>query len=205
VRSNRGSRKRVKGPDQYGPLEEVHHDPYRLVYGTQGSEEETATNRNLANLRSQRLVDRARAPAPVIPDTAVDRETMEEYNLVLFGRPSSNAVYRKLSGAFPIRVGDGTVQIRDQTYTGDYGVEVVYPNPRSDTLVQVSTGTSLEGVRLTRARNWIPTQTATADYQIFDDSVRYQRWNACVAAGFFDKQWQVAPELGVIRDVDHSV
>ena len=204
VRSGRQSRPGVKGPDQYGPLEEVHHDPYRLVYGTQGSAEETAINRNLANVRSQRLVDRARAPAPVIPDTAVDRETLEEYNLVLFGRPSSNAVYQRLEGAFPIRVGDGTVQIRDQTYTGDYGVEMIYPNPQSDTLVQVSTGTSLKGVQLTRARDWTPTQTATADYQIFDDSMRYQRWNACAAAGFFDKHWEVAPELGVVRDVDHS-
>ena len=203
VRSNRRSRPNVKGPDQYGPLEEVHHDPYRLVYGTQGSAEETAINRNLANVRSQRLVERARAPAPVIPDTAVDRETLEEYNLVLFGRPSSNAVYQQLEGAFPIQVDDGTVQVQDQTYTGDYGVEMVYPNPKSDTLVQVSTGTSLKGVQLTRTRNWIPTQTATADYQVFDDSVRYQKWNACVAAGFFDKHWQIAPELGVVRDVDH--
>jgi len=203
IRTGRQSRPNVKGPDQYGPLQEVHHDPYRLVYGTRGSAEETAMNRNLANVRSQRLAERARAPAPVIPDTAVDRETLQEYNLVLFGRPSSNAVYGSLADRFPVTVDDGTVQIHGQTYTGDYGVEFVYPNPRSDTLLQVSTGTTPRGVQLTRARNWIPTQTATADYQVYDGSVRYQRWNACVAAGFFDKNWQPTPELGVLRDLDH--
>ncbi|WP_435156942.1 hypothetical protein [Haladaptatus sp. DFWS20] len=125
----RGGRWRQGGlrkmPDQYGPLKEIRHDPYRLVYGTRGSNAETAVNRNLANVRSQRLVERARVPATVIPDTAVDRSLIAEYNLVLFGRPSSNAV--------------------------------------------------------------------------FDDSIRYQSWNACRAAGFFDKRWEVAPELGYLR------
>lgn len=195
---------RTKGPDQYGPLAEVHHSPYRLVYGTQGSEAETRQNRNLANVRSERLVDRARAPAPVIPDTAVDRAMHEEYNLVLFGQPSTNAVYDDLRGAFPLDVGDGEVRVGDETYTGDLGVEFVYPNPRSDRLVQVSTGTTPRGVQLTRARNWIPTQTATADYQVFDDTIRYQKWNASVAAGFFDKHWSLSEELGVHRSIDHE-
>ncbi|MFW6376480.1 MAG: prolyl oligopeptidase family serine peptidase [archaeon] len=196
-------RKRVKGADQYGPMQEVHHDPYRLVYGTAGSEEETAINRNLANLRSQRLVTRARAPATVIPDTAVTRDVERNYNLVLFGRPSSNEVLDRYQSAFPIRVGDGEVRIGNQTYTGDLGVEYVYPNPRAaDNLVQVETGTTLDGLQLTRTRNWIPTQTATADYQIYDESIRYQKWNANLAAGFFDKHWKLSDDLGVIRDVD---
>ncbi|WP_440008413.1 prolyl oligopeptidase family serine peptidase [Halomicrococcus sp. SG-WS-1] len=189
-----------KSPDRYGPLTEVHHDPYYLVYGTQGDDGETATNRNLANVRSQRLVQRARAQATVVPDTAVDDALMAEHNLVLFGRPSSNAVYRRLADGFPVEVGDGRAAVGDREYSGDLGVEFVYPNPEHpDNLVQVDTGTSLAGVRLTRVRNWIPTQKATADYAIYDDSVRYQRWNACRAAGFFDGEWNVDPELGYLR------
>ncbi len=189
-----------KTPNQYGPLKEIHHDPYRLVYGTRGSDAETAVNRNLANIRSQRLVERARAPATVIPDTAVDRSVMAEYNLVLFGRPSSNAVYRRLEDGFPIDVHDGHASIGGHDYAGDLGVEFIYPNPEHhDNLVQVETGTSLAGVQLTRVRNWIPTQKATPDYAVFDDSIRFQSWNACRAAGFFDKRWAVAPELGYLR------
>lgn len=197
-------RKRAKGPDQYGPMQEVHQDPYRLVYGTQGPAEETALNRNLANIRSQRLVDRARAPATILPDTAVTTDIAREYNLVLFGRPSSNAVLSRYQNAFPITVRAGEVHIGGQTYEGDLGVEYVYPNPQAaDNLVQVETGTSLSGVQLTRSRNWIPTQTATADYQIYDESIRYQKWNANLAAGFFDKRWQLSDDLGVIRDIDY--
>jgi poly(3-hydroxybutyrate) depolymerase len=190
-----------KTPDQYGPMKEVHHGPYRLVYGTRGSDRETAVTRNLANVRSQRLVSRARAPAPVMPDTAVDRETMRDYNLVLFGQPASNAVLADLHDEFPIAVGDGSVAVGEHTYDGDLAVEFVYPNPRAtDRLVQVASGTSLAGVRLTRARDWTPTQTATADYAVYDDTVRYQRWNACRAAGFFDGDWALADHLGFHRE-----
>ncbi len=151
-------------------------------------------------MRSQRLVDRARAPATVIPDTAVDDQLMREYNLVLFGRPESNAVYRRLADGFPVDVEDGTASVGGQAYSGDLGVEFVYPNPEHpDNLVQVETGTSLAGLQLTRVRNWIPTQKATPDYAIFDETVRFQSWNAARAAGFFDKHWQVDPELGYLR------
>ncbi|WP_227356970.1 prolyl oligopeptidase family serine peptidase [Haladaptatus salinisoli] len=189
-----------KSPEQYGPLKEIHHRPYRLVYGTRGDGAETAVNRNLANLRSQHLVARARAPATVIPDTAVDGETAREYNLVLFGRPSSNAVYRRFADEFPVAVSDGRAAVADREYEGDFGVEFVYPNPaNADRLVQVETGTSLAGLQLTRVRNWIPTQKATPDYGIYDDSIRWQGWNACRAVGFFDARWEVSPELGYLR------
>ncbi|PSQ18982.1 hypothetical protein BRD04_10600 [Halobacteriales archaeon QS_9_67_17] len=199
-----GGNARLKGPDAYGPMTEIHHRPYRLVYGTAGSAAETARNRNLANVRSQRLVDRARAPATVIPDTAVTDDIAREYNLVLFGRPSTNELLDDYQSGVPITVEEGAVTVGEQTYTGDLGVEYVYPNPRaSDRLVQVETGTSPAGLELTRVRDWTPTQTAAADYQVFDESIRYQAWNANLAAGFFDKRWQLDDDLGVIRDVDY--
>lgn len=194
---------RVKDADQYGPMKEIHQKPYQLVYGTQGSDAETALNRNLANVRSQRLVTRARAPATVIPDTAVDRETIDRYNLVLFGRPSTNVVYGRIADSFPVNVDDGEVRIEGRTWAGDLAVSFLYPNPRNqDKLVQVETGTSTAGLGLTRVRNWIPTQTASADYMVFDESLRYQKWNGCLAAGFFDKRLRPAPELGYARTID---
>ena len=203
VRPGRRTRDGVKGPDQYGPLQAVHHDPYRLVYGTQGSARETAVNWNLANLRSGRLSSRARAPATVVPDTAVDREMARDYNLVLFGRPSSNGVLADLQGSFPVDVRDGSVSVGGETYRGDLGVEFVYPHPEhSDRLVQVESGTTPEGLRLTGARNWIPTQVGTPDYHVYDASIRYQRWNGSLAAGFFDTEWRVDPELGFLRSIE---
>ncbi|MFB6194074.1 MAG: prolyl oligopeptidase family serine peptidase, partial [Halobaculum sp.] len=166
----------AKTSDLYGPVQEVHHAPYRLVYGTQGTDRETARARGLANLRSGRLVSRARAPAPVIPDTAVDRETAASYNLALFGRPSTNAVLQDVIGDTPLSVESGAVEVAGRRYEGDLAVQFVYPNPAApDNLMQVDTGTTPAGLRLTAARNWIPTGTNAPDYAVFDESVRYRR------------------------------
>jgi hypothetical protein len=75
-----------------------------------------------------------------------------------------------------------------ETYEGDLAVEFVCLNPEApDNLVQVESGTSLSGLRLTGARDWTPTQKATPDYVIFDESVEFEGWNACHAAGFFTR------------------
>lgn len=190
----------AKTSDSYGAVQEVHHSPYRLVYGTQGTDRETARARGLANLRSGRLVSRARAPAPVIPDTAVDRETRASYNLVLFGRPSTNGVLADAASDLPVAVEPGVVEIAGRRYEGDLGVQFVYPDPAApDTLLQIDTGTTPAGLRLTGARNWIPTGQNAPDYAVFDESVRYRRDEADLAAGYFDTAWELDESLGVFK------
>lgn len=216
-----------KTADRYGPMRQVHYDPYRIVYGTGGTDAETEAALALANLRSHRLADRARAPAPVIPDTAVTDSVIEEYNLVLVGTPESNAVLADVQSDAPIVVEDGRAAIRPQrrgrgrgqalpasrrplggdefdvetrTYEGDLGVQYVYPNPDApDRLVQVTTGTSVDGLRLNELVNWTPTFTPSPDYMVFDDDFRYQSFNACRAAGYFDVDWGLSPVLGEHR------
>lgn len=218
-----------KTADRYGPMRQVHYDPYRIVYGTGGSESETEAALALANLRSHRLVDRARAPAPVIPDTAVTEDLIQASNLVLVGTPDSNDVLADLQADAPLVVEDGAVELRPRRrgrgrgrggdlpasrrpiggdefdvdarrYEGDLGVQYVYPNPKApDRLVQVSTGTSVVGLRLNELVNWIPTFTPSPDYMVFDDEFRYQAFNACRAAGYFDVDWGLSPVLGEHR------
>lgn len=193
-----------KTADQYGPIKEAFYSPYRLVYGTQGDDEETALNRNLANIASHHLCSeyRARSPEIVLPDTAVDDDLAASYNLVLYGRPSSNSVLAELQDDLPIRVENGTATIADQTYAGDLAVKYVYPNPiADDQLVQVNTGTTISGLRLTNTSTGDVDNGDHLDYQIYDDTVGTESWNGFLAAGFFDKHWRVSEELGEIRDI----
>lgn len=193
-----------KTPEQYGPINEAFYSPYRLVYGTQGNDEETALNRNLANLTSHHLCSeyRARSPAIVIPDTAVDHTLMDAYNLILYGRPSSNSVLADLQDDLPIQIENGRAAIADQTYTGDLAIKYVYPNPTAnDQLVQVNSGTSIAGLRLTNTSTGDPDNGDNPDYQIYDDTVGTEAWNGCLAAGFFDKHWQVSEDLGELRNI----
>lgn len=186
-----------KRPGLYGPMRHVHYSPYRIVYGTQGTDQETATARALANLRSHRLAGRARAPAPVIPDTAVTDDIIDNYNLVLLGTPDSNAVLAEYNDEVPITVGDERVTVGEEQYSGHLGVQYVYPTPDAEgQLIQVSAGSSLAGLRLNHLVNWIPTQTPSPDYMVFDDQFRYQAFNACLAAGYFGTHWELDPALG---------
>jgi len=194
---NGAGRKRA---NQYGPMRHVHYSPYRIVYGTQGDDEETAVARGLANLRSHRLAGRARASPPVLPDTAVTDDIVQNYNLILMGTPSSNALIDQYNDASPISVDDGRVSVGRETYSGDLGVQYVYPNPdASGQLIQVTSGTSVDGLRLNQLVNWLPTQTPSPDYMVFDEDFRYQAFEACLAAGHFGKTWDLDPSLGEQR------
>jgi predicted esterase len=194
-----GPRKRPS-PRHYGTLRSVHYQPYRLVYGTQGTDEQTAINRNLANLRSHRLNERAAAPATVVPDTAVDADTMANYNLVLFGEAGTNAVSESLRDGLPIDVEDGAVVVDGRRHEGEFGVEYVYPNPEApDQMVQIAAGTTTDGLRLTGGHNFVPTFVGTPDYLVYDGGWQFERYNAAVAAGFFDTDWEFSEATGYVR------
>jgi poly(3-hydroxybutyrate) depolymerase len=192
-----------KSAAQYGPYEEVKLAPYRFVYGTQGSEAETALAREIALLEQRRRADGDRSSGAVVPDTAVDPATMAEYNCYLVGRPDSNAVLDDLAAEFPLEVGDGTVTVGEHTYRGDLGVQFVYPNPAvPDRLVGVVTGTSEAGLALTRLDAGEPAGRrpgAHPDYWVYDETVRFRGWNGCRAAGFFDKRWRLDSALGAFE------
>jgi poly(3-hydroxybutyrate) depolymerase len=192
-----------KDANTYGPIRQVQYDPYRIVYGTGGDETLQATALGLANLRSHRLVGRARAPAPVVPDEAVDSDMIQRYNLVLVGTPANNSVLAGINGETPITVGDGQVDVGSESYYGDLGVQYCYPHPdATDNLMAVVSGTSAAGLRLNELVNMQPTQTPSPDMMVFDDSFRYQGYNGCLAAGYFDVDWSLESKLVELRDTN---
>ncbi|MFB6217747.1 MAG: hypothetical protein ABEH77_00985, partial [Halobacteriaceae archaeon] len=192
-----------KDADQYGPLSEVVLGPYRIVYGTAGSAAATELNRRVACLESRRLVDRARSHGTVIPDTAVDGATHREHNLLLVGRPDTNAVHERLHADLPVAVADGAVTVGDWEAAGDLAVKYLYPNPAaSDRLVGVYAGTTERGTRLLRRDPRVPGYRAfdsLPDFHVYDERVRSEGWNGCRAAGFFDRRWRVDDSLAAFR------
>ncbi|MFB6135910.1 MAG: prolyl oligopeptidase family serine peptidase [Halobacteriaceae archaeon] len=192
-----------KGPDQYGPLSEVVLSPYRIVYGTAGGRAETAANREVALLEGRRLVDRARSHGTVVPDTAVDEATAREHNLLLVGRPGTNAVHDRFADGLPVSVERGAVAVGDRTYEGDLAAKFVHPNPVApDRLVGVYAGATLAGTRLLRRDPRVPSYgrfDELPDFHVYGDRVRAEGWNGCRAAGFFDREWAVDESLAAFR------
>jgi hypothetical protein len=192
-----------KGPDRYGPLGELVLSPYRIVYGTAGDDAETAANREVALLEGRRLVDRARSHGTVVPDTAVDEATMRDYNLLLVGRPETNAVHDRLADDLPLSVREGAVSVGGHEYAGDVATKYVSPNPAApERLVGVYAGTSRAGTRLLRRDPRVPSFgrfEELPDFHVYGDDVRTEGWNGCRAAGFFDGDWALDDALAVFR------
>ncbi|MFB6146596.1 MAG: prolyl oligopeptidase family serine peptidase [Halobacteriaceae archaeon] len=187
-----------KDADRYGPMGAAITRPYRLVYGTAGDDAATALSRELACLAGRRLVDVARSHGTVVPDRRVD-PAGHDRNLLLFGRPGTNAALDAVTRDHPVTVGDGYVDLGPWRFTGDLGVEYVYPDPgHPERLFRVTTGTSRAGLALTRLELRRPGYGPAAgapDVQVYDRAVRSQGTGGLAAAGFFDREWAIDPDL----------
>lgn len=62
-------------------------------------------------------------------DTEVTAADIASYNLVLFGDPSSNAVYKRIAGRLPIQWRAGGVTVGSRTFDAAHAPVFIYPNP----------------------------------------------------------------------------
>ena len=62
-------------------------------------------------------------------DTEVGAADIAAHNLVLFGDPSSNAVYRRIAGRLPIRWSADGLVVGGETYPKDRAPVFIFPNP----------------------------------------------------------------------------
>jgi hypothetical protein len=140
----------------------------------------------------------------ILADSAVTREVMGEYNLILFGGPDENLMTRALNRDLPIRMLGGELFVgskpaRERGISRDQGAlaaEFVYPNPMSPgQLVFVHEGEGLEGLRLSTFFGTLYSGAGLPDFMIFDGSARKSGWAGVVTAGFFDAAWKVKRDL----------
>jgi hypothetical protein len=63
-------------------------------------------------------------------DIAVNDADIAAHNLVLFGDPSSNSVYKRIAGRLPITWTSAGVTVGGQTYSAaDHAPVMIFPNP----------------------------------------------------------------------------
>lgn len=189
-----------KNTEQYGHIREAYFSPFRLVYGTQGSDLETEVTRNVATYRADQWARTGKGYTQVIPDTDVTQETMENYNLVLFGRPESNSVLDAVHDDLPVDLRDGSIDINGESYDDEAVARMVYPNPKApDNEVLVNAGTTPTAVRLATLNETIKSHMGDPDFVVFDENTRWRSWGGYLAAGFFDKDWEINPDRSYFR------
>ena len=78
----------------------------------------------------------------------------------------------------------------------DLAVKFVYPSRgHGQNLILCNWGTSIEGLRLAGGLTCIFSGSGLPDFLIYDKEVKLKGYAGVKAAGFFDNNWEVDPDL----------
>ncbi|MBI2195088.1 MAG: prolyl oligopeptidase family serine peptidase [Planctomycetes bacterium] len=183
----------VKSSRVCGPLPDAFNFPFTVVRGTSGN---PAENQEVDALVDRFLTDwwaYSEGLPPVKKDAEVSEEDIRSRNLVLFGRPHTNAFLARIAPQMPVQIGNDFFQIAGQKFSGPRtGLALVYPNPLNpDRYVVVFSGYPWGEKRGSNHKfDLLP------DFIVFTDAIDPNvDTNHALCAGFFDTQWQFAPDL----------
>lgn len=186
----------TKEPDFRGPIKRAFFNPFLIVIGTIGTDEENALNLEVARNLSQRWWYRANGYARIVRDVEMDNFDAVKHNLVLIGGPRSNYVSQIVSRNVPIKLQTNGVWLGDEFIPGeDMAVKFVYPKMHSKGLILCNWGTSLEGTRLAGGLTCLYSGSGLPDFLIYDRDVRLKGYAGVKAMGFFDNEWMLDPDL----------
>ena len=122
-------------------------------------------------------------------DTDVTSADIAAHHLVLFGDPSSNAVYKRIADRLPITWTAGGVSARGQTFPGDVHAPVlIYPNPLNPKkYIVINSGftfhdPSSNSRQSPKLPDWAVINIAEPGTRALPLSVKAQ--------GFFDERWR---------------
>jgi len=186
-----------------GPVEDAYCYPFLVVMGTTAKDEARGKQ---VEANTQRFRQEWDAYADGLPrwkkDTEVTPQDIEQYNLVCFGEPDTNAILARCADGLPIKLqGRGYVTPAGK-YEGDkIGLQMIYPNPLNPSkyLVVISGYYYGERLMVNHKHDLVP------DFIIYDDQLAGERGspqdvyfglpNHHLYAGFFDRQWRLANAL----------
>lgn len=186
----------VKRHGLQGPIDDAFMDGFLMVRPTGkplnnqvGDWTKAELTRALSQWRSQ-----FRGDARVKDDNDVTEADIANYNLVLWGDPSSNALLAKVLDKLPLSWTTDGARISGETFNAGHHVPVlIYPNPLNpNRYVVLNSGfTFRERDYLTNARQ----TPKLPDFAILDVSAPpdARAPGRVVEAGFFDEQWRTQP------------
>jgi len=126
------NRDRRKRRDLQGPIDDAFMGPFVCVRGT--GKPWSAAHQQWSNwtlARFEREFDKwLRGRVPVVDDTQVSPQMIQDKHLVLFGDPGSNQVLARLVNDLPLKWDESSLTIDGKRYgTADHGLALIFPNP----------------------------------------------------------------------------
>jgi hypothetical protein len=128
-------------------------------------------------------------------DTDIAADDIASHNLVLFGDPSSNAVYKRIASRLPIRWSADGLVAGGETFSRDHVPVFIFPNPLNPKkYVVINSGFTFHDQSNNDMQS--PKLPDWAVVDIRKPGNNYQYLPLHVAAqGFFDEDWKLKGSL----------
>lgn len=186
----------AKTHDLPGPVWHAYMHRFIIAYGTLGTEEMVAKNREKAKQLADEWVEFSDGEAVILKDTEVTDEHIKGYNIIAIGGPNENRIVSLIADVLPVRFlkngyGVGVHEIVEGQVKKKLGLVLVCPNP----LNRSRYITIYDGVLW---GDWLPINhkfDTLPDFTIFTDEKDTDGANEIICAGFFDAHWRVDERL----------
>jgi predicted esterase len=176
-----------------GPIDDAFMDAFVFVRptGKPLSESLGTWAREQADFAISEWVHFFRAEPRVKNDTDITAADIAGSNLVLFGDPSSNAVYRRIADRLPIRWGAGGVVVSQDKFSPSHAPVFVYPNPLNpQQYVVINSGFTFHDQANNAMQSPKLPDWAIVDVSKTGNNFRYLPLFV-ESQGFFDEAWRL--------------
>jgi poly(3-hydroxybutyrate) depolymerase len=157
-----------------------------FIYGTGGTPDEQEATRELAQYWQENFQYRGNAGVEVLSDKEAERRGLAAGggNVVLFGRPDTNALWSMLSSRFTVKLGRGAVSSGGRRATGDDLAYVGLADLGRGRLALGVGGTGATGLRLAARTPIFTSGAAYPDFLVWSPKMLESGSAGVVMAGF---------------------
>ncbi|MEQ8633451.1 prolyl oligopeptidase family serine peptidase [Gimesia maris] len=184
-----------KRHDLQGPIDDAFTLPFVCVTGTGTSwtpqQNEWATS--VLSLFEKEFDKWLRAKVPVIKDTEVSDQDIQNKNLILFGDPGSNAMIAKVLEDLPVEWTKEYITVNGKKYdTQNHGVALIYPNPLNpNRYVVINSGHTMHEKDFLASNSWLFPKLGDIAVIQFQKQKDGTFKNETVWAELFDSNWEL--------------
>ena len=182
----------VKNPQRCGPIREAVCGPFIIAFGTSGTAEANALNKNNAERFAREWFEFTRSHALIKADVDVTKAEKQLKNIFIFGEQQENVIHAAAATSLPIKVKDGQVEIgaKSLPLSGN-GIMFIYPSPFANgtnrSLVICAGIPYGHDVSSNHKFDLLP------DFLFYNNKIDNDgtRTNHALCAGFFDGLWKL--------------
>ncbi len=189
---------RSKRHNLQGPIDDAFMLPFVCVAGTgtPWSKEQSAWA-NWTLKRFDREFDKwMRGKIPVIKDTELTEETIQDKNLILFGDPGSNKVLAKVLDKLPIQWTKDSLKVGGKTWDPQtHGLSMIFPNPLNpERYIVINSGHTFHEKDFKASNAWLFPRLGDIAVQRFEQNAKNGYDESVEWAAIFHSGWLLPPD-----------